>query len=432
MEKKREQTMLEVIEPDYMTEFSCNGLRCPDTCCKGWDIVIDEATCERYQKSNNTEFKTMLSRAIVHRNERTRKGEEDIACIRMGKGNRCLFLCNDGLCMIQRRTDEKNLSETCRTYPRVLYIWNEEFVERSLCVSCPEAVHLILERKEPLRFVRRKIAAAELDGLRITDKGQRLKVNCLPLRRFLIHVLQDRKLSLTRRLQIANEFFWQAGGMCGHHAERKFEHIMDDYQGLLHTEELTPVLTGNVVPCNDVVEQQLGSIRDLFFQRLQNPALRTDFRQQLEEVLAHWELKSRALIPRKGVEQYIEDRELYQLFLLPKYSALLETYLVNEVFKDMFITETDPAFYLGWFRLLVQFVIVRALLLTTLSESGTELTQNQIIEEIQQTSRVIGHDELYLEQAARQQFAVGQSEEMALRHFCDSLLQPIWVRQEPA
>ncbi len=422
MRNKEEKTMLEVIEPDYMAAFSCIGLLCPDTCCRGWDIVIDEATCERYEKSRNVEFKEMVSRAIVHQKEETNEGEKDIACIRMGKGKRCLFLCNDGLCMIQRKTEEKNLSETCRTYPRVIYIWNEEYAERSLCVSCPAVAKLILGRQEPLRFVTKKIEASELDGLRITDKDQRLETDCLPLRRFLIQVLQDRKLPLERRLNLANEFFWQAGGLSGHHAEKKFHNLVDIYQQKLEIDETIRPQDVSVVIDNTRIVQQLDGMRQLFFQRLQNPELRPSFRQQLEVVLSHWQFTDESSISQNSVKQYIEDKEFYQLFFLPKYSGLLENYLVNEVFKSIFITEDGAPFYVEWFRLIVQFVIVRALLMSALTEDPEALVQEHIIESIRQTSRIIGHDGLYLQQVMSQLSANQLEEAAVLQDFCNKLL----------
>lgn len=419
MKNKEGEMMLEVIEPDYMAEFSCNGLLCPDTCCSGWEIVIDEATCERYEKSHNAEFKAALSRAIVHRKETTEDGEHDVACIRMGKGNRCLFLCNDGLCMIQRKTEEKNLSETCRTYPRVLYLWNEEFAERSLCVSCPAAARLILGRKEPLRFVTRKIQAAELDGLRIMEAGQRLESDCLPLRRFLLEVLQERKLPLTRRLQLANEFFWQAGAISGHHAAQKFHRLLVRYQQKLS--EACGVPDAAVVARKTIIARKLEAVQRLFCHRLQNPELRLGFRRRLDGALAHWQLKAEAVISKQSLAQYAEDEELYRIVFLPEYGEILENYLVNGVFKNIFITEDGAPFYQNWFQLLVQFSIAKALLMAAMAENPKGFVREKIMETIQQTSRVIGHDALYLQQVANQ-LAAKQPEEEALHDFCDKML----------
>lgn len=38
------------IKPDYYDEFACIADRCPDTCCAGWQIMIDEDSLEKYER----------------------------------------------------------------------------------------------------------------------------------------------------------------------------------------------------------------------------------------------------------------------------------------------------------------------------------------------------------------------------------------------
>ena len=35
-------------KPHYYDKFSCTAAQCPDTCCAGWQIVIDENSLEKY------------------------------------------------------------------------------------------------------------------------------------------------------------------------------------------------------------------------------------------------------------------------------------------------------------------------------------------------------------------------------------------------
>ena len=35
---------------DYEEQFRCLAGRCPDTCCKDWEIILDEDAISRYQK----------------------------------------------------------------------------------------------------------------------------------------------------------------------------------------------------------------------------------------------------------------------------------------------------------------------------------------------------------------------------------------------
>ena len=416
----KEEIWLEGIEPDYMEEFVCTGTFCPDTCCQGWEIVIDEQTCERYRKVHDPEFKEMLSRAIVHRQEETETGLQEVACIRMGKGKRCLFLCNDGLCMIQRQTEEVNLSETCRTYPRVIYIWNEVYVERSLCVSCPEVARLVLSRQKPLQLLTKKIAVAELEGLRITDKGQRLHSHCLPLRRLLIRILQDRNQALPVRLRQANDFFWQAGAVSGHHGEKRFLQLAAEYEAQL-LDDPGPEATEAGEFTDDLARRQLTAIGRLLFQRRQNPGLRAVFRENLDRAIERWQLAADGIPSERGLLQYKEDRELYQLFFLPEYAPMWENYLVNEVFKNIFITEEKEEFYRQWVYLLLQFFIGRAQVMAALAAAPGDLPEATVIEIVRLNAREVGHDSMYLQQGL-ELFAVNAAEEESLQEFCHLLL----------
>ena len=35
--------------PNYYKEFSCIAGACPDTCCAGWQILIDDKTLKKYR-----------------------------------------------------------------------------------------------------------------------------------------------------------------------------------------------------------------------------------------------------------------------------------------------------------------------------------------------------------------------------------------------
>ena len=37
-----------IVKPDYYNEFKCIAENCPDTCCAGWQIVIDEDSLQSY------------------------------------------------------------------------------------------------------------------------------------------------------------------------------------------------------------------------------------------------------------------------------------------------------------------------------------------------------------------------------------------------
>ena len=73
-------------------------------------------------------------------------------CLHQYEDKRCAFLNEDNLCDIYIEAGEHMFCRTCKSYPRHF----EEFEnvrEISLAMSCPEAVKLILESKEPVEFI---------------------------------------------------------------------------------------------------------------------------------------------------------------------------------------------------------------------------------------------------------------------------------------
>lgn len=124
------------IKPDYYDEFKCIADKCPDTCCAGWQIVIDEASLERYEEEASS-FGTRLHNSI--------DWQEGVFYHKDHK--RCAFLNEQNLCDLYTALGPEALCATCRDYPR----HTEEFEglrELSLSLSCPVAAKQILLKKE--------------------------------------------------------------------------------------------------------------------------------------------------------------------------------------------------------------------------------------------------------------------------------------------
>lgn len=132
---------MEIRVPSYYRKFKCTADQCPDTCCAGWQIVIDEETLDKYQKVKGP-FGNRLANSIDWKE----------GCFLQYEEQRCAFLDENNLCDIYSEAGPEYFCRTCRTYPRHF----EEFEnvrEISLAMSCPEAAKLILCPKEPVRFV---------------------------------------------------------------------------------------------------------------------------------------------------------------------------------------------------------------------------------------------------------------------------------------
>ena len=87
--------------PDFYKQFKCTADKCPDTCCKDWEIVIDEDT-ENFYKSVSGKFGDMLRSNIVT------DGDGDRIFL-LNEKKYCPFLDNDKLCSIQKKFGKTGL-----------------------------------------------------------------------------------------------------------------------------------------------------------------------------------------------------------------------------------------------------------------------------------------------------------------------------------
>lgn len=122
-----------LFKPDYYDCFRCAAGECPDSCCKEWEVEIDDASARFYRTLPGTLGDRL--REVM----RTADGKTSMSII----DGRCPMWRSDGLCRIQAELGESALCETCRMFPRLTHDYGD-FAELGLELSCPEAAKLIL------------------------------------------------------------------------------------------------------------------------------------------------------------------------------------------------------------------------------------------------------------------------------------------------
>lgn len=154
-----------------MKDFACLAGACPDTCCRDWEIALDDATLTRYRAMPGE-----LGEQI-----RTEICEDDGACFQL-RGGYCPFLNEEGLCRIQLAHGVEALSRNCDYFPRFV----EEYSatrEVSFSPACPEAARLLL-RSETLAL------DTQEDGLPVTEPNELDPALYLGLRALRSRMLQ--------------------------------------------------------------------------------------------------------------------------------------------------------------------------------------------------------------------------------------------------
>jgi len=121
--------------PDYYRQFHCIASACPDSCCKEWEVDVDDASAAFYRG---------LDGQLGDRLRQVLKDTEDGTVMTIING-RCPMWQQDGLCRIQAELGHDALCQTCRDFPRLHHDYGD-FVEYGLELSCPEAARLILSQ----------------------------------------------------------------------------------------------------------------------------------------------------------------------------------------------------------------------------------------------------------------------------------------------
>lgn len=175
---------MQITRPDYYKEFSCIAGVCPDTCCAGWQIVIDEKSLKKYKHVKGA-FRNRLHNDINWKEQVFRQYNK-----------RCAFLNDENLCDIYSEVGKRMLCDTCRKYPRHI----EEFEglrEYSLSLSCPEAARIILQRKEKTGFQSAEVPSEE----ETYDDFDYLLFTALEdTRDYFLEIIQNRQIPMRLRI----------------------------------------------------------------------------------------------------------------------------------------------------------------------------------------------------------------------------------------
>ena len=176
---------MQITRPVFYKEFSCIAGACPDTCCAGWQIMIDDRSLKKYRRFKGP-FRNRLHNDIDWKEQAFRQYE-----------HRCAFLNEENLCDLYSEAGKDMLCDTCRKYPRHI----EEFEglrEYSLSLSCPEAARIFLSHKEKIAFVTKEIPSSDET---YDDFDYLLFTALMDTRDYFFSVIQDRTVSVRLRCQ---------------------------------------------------------------------------------------------------------------------------------------------------------------------------------------------------------------------------------------
>ncbi len=175
--------------PSYMEAFRCVGGDCPDTCCAGWIVDVDEESFYYYQT---------VPGAFGERLRQHLREEDGAKFFPMTKEKRCPFLNRKNLCDIFTELGEDRLCQVCTEYPR-WYTRAGYYEQQDLSLSCMEVSRLFFTAPE-ICYCR---AMSADPGEELTPEEEEGLVFLLAVRNEGLEILSEanREDSLAEKLQ---------------------------------------------------------------------------------------------------------------------------------------------------------------------------------------------------------------------------------------
>lgn len=384
-----------VLIPNYMRKFSCIGTSCEDNCCYGWKVDINEKMYKKYKKIVNKDLKTHIDKNITR--NRSNPSSSGYAKIKMNSNGNCPFLCEDKLCNLHRTLGSEYLSDVCMTYPRVTSLING-IIEKSATLSCPEAARLALLEKNPIEFDEifesfdtKNIVKLQINtnDIKYSNKVVKYLWN---LRIFSISLLQNRNYSLWERLIILGLFIQKVHNAVKEDNVNSIPSIIEQYNGIIENGALKLELKD--IPTNFAIQMELmKEFNDQRFRRTIAPNIKA-YVQCVAEFLNGIQYDKESKVEEIS-ERYKEAYLNYYKPFMDEHEYILENYLVNYVFKDIFPLASKDDIFDDYVKLIVHYSLIKMILIG-MSAYYKELNEEMIIKLIFSFSRAIDHNKGFL------------------------------------
>lgn len=170
---------MQIEYPDYYNKFHCLAGDCPDTCCRDWEVDVDDDTFY-YYKVQEGELGAKLGSFL--------REEGELKYIPMKKDGFCPFLTEGKLCELCCRLGEEGMCQVCQEYPRY-YMGIGHYEQIDLSLSCMEVGRLLFTGAGPIRY--EKSEDEEEPWETLSDKEQEKLEEILKLRDAMVASLQQ-------------------------------------------------------------------------------------------------------------------------------------------------------------------------------------------------------------------------------------------------
>lgn len=384
--------------PDYYQKFNCIGSDCEDSCCIGWQVGIDYATWQRYQACDHPVLAPLFSSVVTppaHKNS-----VKDQAKLNLLADGRCPFLQSDMLCMIQKELGVEALSETCASYPRRFNLLGTQ-PECSLGVSCPEAARLILLDPEPINIVKID-AESEVNLFKRNSNISKVPVDprqnaiMKEFRALIFRILQFRALTLGARIMLLGFLLDEASRVIRNQKTRNFAAILPAMSSISVLFAEPAFIENEFEHIAANLPRKLQIITGFLASFLQRSTPR--FEECILAFIDCLENGDISCVEAGADAALMRYKHAYETYYKPYFQDkgyILENYLVNEVFANLFPFASGS--YLDQYRVMVLNLTIIQVILVGMAGHFKGLTDELVIQFIQSFARRSTHNNSYIE-----------------------------------
>ncbi|MGL1890396.1 MAG: flagellin lysine-N-methylase [Spirochaetaceae bacterium] len=360
--------LTKILRPSYIKGFKCIGGTCEDSCCIGWNIDIDKLTFRKYFRTDNVLMKQKFKKH-VYKNEECDFEEIDYGRMKIPDSKWCPFLDEDKLCEIYSNLGEDHLSNVCHSYPRIYNVLDGVY-EISLYMSCPEAVRMLLQNKNPMKFIEEEIKLDKhivhsyVNTLDKQWKGTPIK-ELKKLRSMSIKMIQNRSLPLDERLSKLGKKLKSKNITEPLKVENSFTFQLSFFKEAMNTLNV--------------------------FTEIDSPV----FKVYTNNIIKGFNINSSQGWESTSTYQDVMNRVVKPFILKNEY--MFEHYLVNSIFQGNFPFNINQDQFDGYLMLVVRYTFIRFYLAGIAIING-EITKEDVVSMIQVHTKTINHHETFISQ----------------------------------
>lgn len=344
------------IKTDVYDNFRCIAQQCSFSCCKGWEISVDQDTYHKWisEEENPEHFqKSTKSR---------KQGKRTEYAIKMRSGKECPFLDEIGLCNIVKSYGDNYLPITCGTFPRLVNEF-DGYKEYSLSCACPTVVDLMNGSEG-------KIGFSGDSGVGNTPSSMRR------VRETMLAVIHREDCSLKNRILLIFHMLFSL-----YEDQTTTEEAINRYLDDEYSNSLMEIWNGVDIE----VTAACREINELFLDITQNYRKEKNYKSYLQDIYE--------LAEKPDMDQYFgKMNEFSNLF--NRFGQLLENCLAAKIFSNCCSNSIDDI--LMSFQLVItEYIMVRYSMFLKwlkLSDGGQEAGYTELKDYIAVYSRIIGYN----------------------------------------